>query len=146
MDHKTLMLIYYAFFQSIVNYGIIAWGGGYNNCINQIQRIQKRILKIINKNQFLLQRPLTVKQLFYLKAISYYYYVLKNKYIKNTRNTRNKNIQLPKMNKNISKKNSNYVAIKIFNMLSKDLKVMELSKSVIKKRLKHFISENIMVI
>lgn len=47
MDVKTLMIIYYAFFHSIITYGIIAWRGAYKNVLNLIQRIQTRMLRII---------------------------------------------------------------------------------------------------
>ena len=50
MDTKTLMTIYYAFFHSLINYGIIAWGGAYNNNLSLLQKIQTRLLKIISKN------------------------------------------------------------------------------------------------
>lgn len=84
MDTKTLMTIYYAFFHSRINYGIIAWGGSYMNNIMLIQNIQTRILKIINKNLFSEQPPLNIKQLFSLEAISYHYEELKEIYKKNT--------------------------------------------------------------
>ncbi|OXU32277.1 hypothetical protein TSAR_008098, partial [Trichomalopsis sarcophagae] len=44
------------------------------------------------------------------------------KYINSSSKTRNKNIQLPKISKTIATKNSYYVAIKIFNNLSNELK------------------------
>ena len=52
IETKTLMIMYYALFHSILNYGIIAWGGAYSNNVNLVENIQKKILKIINKNQF----------------------------------------------------------------------------------------------
>lgn len=143
MDSKTLMMIYYAFFQSIVNYGIIAWGGAYNNHLNLIQGIQNKLLKIINKNQFQIQyTPLTVRQLFQLEAVMYHYPNLRNSYNKSTSNTRNKTIQLPKIGKTVSKKNSYFVAINVFNSLTNDLKTLSTTKVTIKKRLKNFIREN----
>lgn len=94
LSSKTLMMIYYAFFHSLVSYGIIAWGGAYSNCLNQVQAIQKKILRIINRNRFETQQcPLTVRQLFKLEAISFHYANLRHKYITSSSNTRNKSIQ-----------------------------------------------------
>lgn len=143
MDRKTLLLIYYAFFQSLATYGIIAWGGAYNHCLDLLQGIQKKILKIINKSHFVLNdRPLNIRQMFYLEVTSFHYQTLKNIYINSLSKTRNKNIQLPKITKSISKKNSYYVAVNIYNKLSGDLKIMGYKKSSMKKRLKSFILEN----
>lgn len=33
MDIKTLSMVYYALFHSVINYGIIAWGGSYKNSL-----------------------------------------------------------------------------------------------------------------
>ena len=46
MPYQTLKTIYYAFFYSIINYDIIAWGGACDNNIKMIQKAQNRILKI----------------------------------------------------------------------------------------------------
>ena len=46
MDTKILMIIYYAFFHSLVSYGIIAWDGADNNG-KLIQSIQNKIMKIV---------------------------------------------------------------------------------------------------
>ena len=143
-DRKTLLMIYYAFFQSLVNYGIIAWGGAYCTYSNLVQRIQNKILKIINKNHFLANdQPLTIRQLYQLEAVSYHYTTLKELYVNSTSNSRNKSLQLPKIMKTKSQKNSYYVAIYIFNLLCNDLKILELHKITIKRKLKIFIRENI---
>lgn len=41
MTVETLHMIYYAFFHSIMSYGIIAWGGVYRNNLVILQNLQK---------------------------------------------------------------------------------------------------------
>ena len=53
------------FFHSRLNYGNIAWGGAYNNYLSLLQRLQNRLLKIVNKNKFIVHNnPLNLDQLF----------------------------------------------------------------------------------
>ena len=52
MNIDTLIMIYYALFQNIIGYGVIAWGCAYANNLNLLQNTQKRILKIIYKMFF----------------------------------------------------------------------------------------------
>ena len=125
MDTKTLMTIYYAFFHSLINYGIIAWG---NNNLTLLQKIQTRILKLISKNNFLANIPLNVNQLFTLKALVYPYEDLSAIYKANISKTRKKCIQLPKTKKAISNKSSYLVALKTFNTLYNELKSLFGSK------------------
>ena len=73
MDSKTLMTIYYAFLHSLINYGIIAWGGAYINNLTLLQKIQTRLLKLVSKNNFLANIPLNVNQLFTLESLVYHY-------------------------------------------------------------------------
>ena len=68
LDTKTLLAIYYAFFHSLINYGIITWVRAYNNNITLLQKIQTRILKLISKNHCLINIPLNVNQLFMLET------------------------------------------------------------------------------
>ena len=56
MTIETMRMIYYAYFHSIINYGIIAWGGVYNNNLDLLRNLQKRILKIVHKNKFICKR------------------------------------------------------------------------------------------
>ena len=82
MDTKTLMIIYYDFFHNLINYGVIAWGGAYDNNMKLIQSTQKKILKIINKNKFSqINPPLEIRNLFQLESISFHYASLRTKYI-----------------------------------------------------------------
>lgn len=140
MDINTLMKVYYAFFHSTMNYGIIAWGGAYKTTIIPLQNTQTRILKTINRNLFQLNNyPLNIKQSFSLESLMYYYDKLKHMYTVSKSKTRNKSIILPKMNKAISDKNSYIEAIKIYNSLTNELKCLNLSKNMIKKKVKNFI-------
>lgn len=86
--------------QGLVNYGIIALGGAYNNCMYSIQGMQRKPIQIINNNYFKTQNfPLSVRKLFQLEAISFHYPNLRDLYSKSTKATSNKCISLPTINK-----------------------------------------------
>ena len=104
MAIKVLKMINFAFFQSIVIYGIIAWGGAYKTEAIVLQNMQKRILSIVNKNTFPNKIPLNIKQLFDYESLLYNFKTLRNRYIKSESKTRNKSIQLPKSGKKLVKK------------------------------------------
>ena len=104
MSTDILKMIYFAFFHSTINYGIIAWGGSYKHNIDLLLRIQNRLFKIISKNNFLSEIPLNVSQLFIYESLCFHYNTLKNIYVNSNSITRNKSIQIPKITKNISKK------------------------------------------
>ena len=116
MKRKTLLLIYYAFFHSIISYGITAWGGAYKNQLELLQNLQRKIIKIINKNEFTTEnQPLNLEQLFACESLVYYYENLRLMYIESKSKTRNKNIILPKSCKAVNQKNSKLTAIKLYN-------------------------------
>ena len=74
--------MYYAFFHSYINYGIIAWGGVYKGNMTRLQNIKRRILKIIHKNCFVENTPLNIRQVFTLETLMYYSEDLKEIYKK----------------------------------------------------------------
>ena len=139
MNLETMRLIYYALFNSIIGYGIIAWGGAYHNSLNLLMNLQKRLLKIIHKNQFITTKnPLNISQLFALETLYYHYNTLESKYMNSDSITRNKNIILPKCHKKISNKNSYIYATKLFNLLPNSLKNIRTKNR--KKLLKNWIA------
>ena len=117
----TLVSIYYALFQSIANYGLVAWGGAYKKYLNPIFNLQKRLTKIIhNKCE---KKILNIKESYIVNSIVYYYNGLKNSFLNNKNITRKKSIILPKSKKNIGFNRSYMVAIKNFNKLPNNLKI-----------------------
>lgn len=142
MSMDTLLMIYHAFFNSIAAYGIIAWGGAYSNSLNQLQALQNRILKIICKNTiFNKNRPLKIATRFELESLSYHYLTLKNIYLKSNSITRNKTLALPKISKTVGFKDSLVRAIKLFNMLPNELKILSSSVDKIKNTLRQWLQE-----
>ena len=104
-------MVYYAFYHSLINYGIITWGAAGKTLLRLFQRIQDRIIKLINRNFLGDNNPLSIIQVYKYTCLLYYYETLKKIFIKTARNTRYKTIQLPTMNKAVSDKRS-YVAVR----------------------------------
>ena len=137
MDTNTLMIIYYSFFHNVINYGIIAWEGAFTTEIKLIQQIQNKLLKIIAKNNFQVHNtPLKVEQMFTLESLCYHYNNLKDAFLTIKRNTRKKSLQLPKMTKAISHKDSLVEAMRAFNESPNDHKILNYKKSTINYKLK----------
>ena len=142
MQPKTLLLIYYALFNSIISYGIIAWGA-YKGSSKILQNLQNKLFKIISKKEFISENfPLNVNKLYEHTALSYHYKTLKNLYQTSTSNIRHKSLQIPKMDKKVSDKNSYISAIKLYNSLPKQLKTLYVKDSVIRKKLKKWFHGN----
>ena len=119
-----LMMLYYALFHSIATYGILAWGGAYNNSLSHLQRLQNRLLKIASKNTFQLNNyPLNLEQTFVHQAIVYHYANLRD--IRKNRNTnRKKAISRTEITNSVINKNSYLIALRIFNELRNNLSVI----------------------
>ena len=45
MRSANLLVIYYSLFYSLITYGIIVWGGAWENNLHLIQAIQNKMLK-----------------------------------------------------------------------------------------------------
>ena len=113
-------------------------GGAYKGSYKILQNLQNKLFKIVSKKEFISENfPLNVNKLYEHTALSYHYKTLKNLYETSTSNTRNKSIQIPKMDKRVSDKNSYISAIKLFNNLPKELKTLNVKDSLIRKKLKN---------
>ena len=143
MQINTLKVIYYAFFHSVINYGIIAWGGVYKNNQHLLQNIQNRLLKLVFKNTFVKNKPMNIKQLYRWDCLKYHYNEMKNLFSNSNSKTRYKAIILPKIDKRVSDKNNYITAIKTFNLLPNELKTLEIDKRATNYKLKKWITNNI---
>ena len=140
---KILLLIYYAYFNGIMNHSIQAWGSASISVLYPLQSLQNKLLEIISKKNFMLQNyPLRLDQIYILESLFAHYEELKEKFINSISITRIKSIQLPKCNKTLIRNSSRIVAIKYFNLLPIDLKRLSTSKKNIKSRLKIWIADN----
>lgn len=122
----VLKTIYYGLFDSLINYGIIAWGGAYENSVKYLVNVQNKLIdRIFINNQ--LTAPLKLKENFVVSTLTNYFELCKNQYVERPLNTRTKQLPLPKVNKKLSTKNACYVAIKYFNFLPNDMKLLSVS-------------------
>ena len=89
-DHytKILLMVYYAFYHSLINYGIIAWGAAGKTLLRLVQRIQDRINKLIHRNFLGNNNLLSINQVYAYTCLSYHYENLKEIFIKTARNSR----------------------------------------------------------
>lgn len=117
---------------------------GWRHNLQLLQRLQYRILRIINKNHFALDYlPLRLEQLYSLETLTYHYQELKHTFLQSESITRNKSIIVPLRHKSISAKNSCIKAIVLFNSLPNELKKRSTSTKSIKRKLKIWIFSNI---
>lgn len=135
MCKKSLKIIYHALFESIVNYGIIAWGGCNKTTKSILVRIQNKLINIFSSDNSVLG----VRESYILEALCYHYANCKNAYESHQGITRHKSLIIPKVNKEIAFKNSTIVAIKYFNKLPTHLKTLRLNNKTIRKKLKNWL-------
>ena len=130
---NVLRVIYFALFQNLAFYGIIAWGGAYNNVLKPLANLQNRLLKTIKANNML-----NLKQAFILEAIVHNYDELKYKFLASESKTRGKSIEFT-ARKSLNFKNHSIIAIPNFNRLPNYLKNLELTKKNIKSKIKNYL-------
>ena len=104
-------------------------------------KLQIRLLKIINKNKFAVEKnPMSIDQIFTYESLSYHYKDLQTTYITSNSNTRKKSIQILRRHLTISIKNSYIRAITQFNNLPNELKTIR-NKNSRKLKLKQWVRE-----
>ena len=134
---STLTSIYYALFHNIAIFGIVAWGGTYGNHIKPIVSLQNKLIKILNTNCD--NEIMKITESFKLNALLYYYNNLKTVYINNNSVTRNKSIKIPKIKKQLCYNRCYISAIRSFNKLPNNYKILEDKKKTLKNKLRKVI-------
>ena len=136
LELAQLKTVYYAYVQSLLQYGIICWGGTFSTIIQPLLITQKSIIKAALKKPLkyptyrLFQnfQVLDVRQLFIKVLVLYTFknnfsFLQKNEHIYPTRYNINLGITTPRIHKSISAKSSYYIAHVIYGRLPTDLRV-----------------------
>jgi hypothetical protein len=130
-----IKMIYYAYVQSLLQYGILAWGGCFQSFLSPLEITQKSIIKAaLNKHwqyptELLFDefKVFNIRQL-YLKTLvlyihnnrqSLFHYTLHSY---STRYASNSGIIVPRLNKSINTTSSHYLANIIFPRLPINIK------------------------
>lgn len=48
LPFKDIIIEYLSLFESTIKYGIIGWGGAYDNSLIQLQKCQNKIIRVTN--------------------------------------------------------------------------------------------------
>jgi hypothetical protein len=151
-NQETLLMVYYAYFHSIICYSVI-FGGKSLYAIN-IFRLQKRVVRIItgigNRNSC--RQLFTTLKILPLSSLHIYlllcfvvdnmdqYNFVSNVHNRDTRQVFNLNLYQPSTHLSLYQRGSYYMSIKLFNCLPLKLKQLYKNIKQFKLTLKEFLS------
>lgn len=154
LKKPILINVYKSLIESVLNYGIVIWGGAYESTLKSLYTIQKFLIKII------LNKPKTypTEQLFHesklfdlqgLYILSTLHFVHKHSNIGKlidhkyqTRANINKNFNMSKPARQVFYKSMDYTGLRLFNILPQQIKQLR-NKTKFKNKLKPYVLENI---
>lgn len=151
LNTKMLIMVYQSLVETLIGYGIIVWGGLYQNALQPLNVIQNYILKIIyHKNRYFStallynETVLNVKSL-YFYASCMFYFKQKNKDFINhqykTRQAKKKMLNIPFYKYEGNQRFISVVGPKIFNALPLNIRQIKNVK-IFSKVSKKFINDN----
>lgn len=145
---KELKIMYYAFVESHLTYGIIAWGGAYQNQIIPLEIIQKWILKIMFKKDityptddlFQMAKVADIRQLFCIAILIEQKKSKNKKEIKHKYETRYKqgSFVTPTTQKTLCQRCFTYLGPRTYNELPLEIKKIN-SVGLFRKKVKNYI-------
>ena len=148
-DIKTRLMVYYAHFYSVIQYGIEMWGSAAYS--NNIFKVQKKIIRIMTFSKLKSScRPLfknlglmSLPSLYIYKCILFVMENIQFNKDKHQYNTRHKgDFTHNKHNLSIFQKSPSYMGGKFFNLLPNHLKLKSAESSVsFKKCLRDYLVE-----
>lgn len=140
--------MYYAFVESHLTYGIIAWGGAYQNQIIPLEIIQKWILKIMFKKDityptddlFQMAKVADIRQLFCIAILIEQKKTKNKKEIKHKYETRYKqdSFVTPTTQKTLCQRCFTYLGPRTYNELPLEIKKIN-SVGLFRKKVKNYI-------
>jgi hypothetical protein len=148
------LMVYYAYFHSIIHYGIICWANS-SYAIN-VFYLQKRMIRIIAgignrtsfKQSFIVLKILTLSSLYIYSLLCFVvdnmdqYYFVSDIHNRNTRQVLNLNLYQPPTHLSLYQKGSYYMSITLFNYLPLNLKQLYKDVKRFKLKLKEFLSHH----
>ena len=152
LSNSTLTMVYYAFFHSVMSYGLIF--GGNSTDTKRVYKLQKRAIRIIMgaktndscREFFKLLRILPFyaqyiySLLMFVVSNNHLFMVNADLYLTETRNSHN--FHLPSTHLTVFQKGVHYAGIKVFNSLPTSIKSIASDTEVFKKTLKRFLMDN----
>lgn len=134
LNLASLKIVYYALTQSILEYGIIDWGGTYYIHLKPLITIQKCILKVIMKRPISYPtadlydecKILDIRKL-YVKNIAKYVHknitsFKKITHLSNTRNKINNNLEIPRTSKKLAQNQVTFLGPKLYNAIPVEIR------------------------
>jgi len=129
-----LIMIYRSFAESVLSYGIIAWGSACASILEPLQIVQKYILKVIlfksrgfpTVQLFAEAGLLSIKGLYCLKSVVYMHrHPSKRRIVDHSYDTRSRTVctlAVPRMRLSHTQRSLLYTGPKLYNLLPNDLK------------------------
>lgn len=133
LDPKALKAVYYALVESLISYGIIIWGGAASITVDPVYKVQKLLLRVMNRKHplypsELLYREcevLNIRQTFIYKAVIHLHTnpnIHQRRLHTHSTRIRDTQLLLPKVNKTFTQRQANYAATKVYNQLPAEIK------------------------
>lgn len=146
LNLNEFKMVYCAFVQSVLNYGIVAYGGTYKTILEPLSVVQKTLIKVgLQKNKryptellFKETSILTLRQL-YVKTLLTYTFLHKELVLTpishsyQTRNAQNIGIQMPRVTKSCNNTNSFFIANFLYRNIPAEIRDAEMSISSFKR-------------
>uniref|UniRef100_A0A1B6FP21 Reverse transcriptase domain-containing protein n=1 Tax=Cuerna arida TaxID=1464854 RepID=A0A1B6FP21_9HEMI len=136
LDVNLIKMVYYAYVQSILQYGIIAWGGALKSVIQPLEITQKCIMKTALRKDIRYSTDLLFDEFrvfnltqLYIRVLTMFIFKNKNQIFTkiehghNTRNFKMMGINMPQMHKSINSTNSFYNMHYLYCKLPPELKI-----------------------
>lgn len=153
LSKKVLIITYKALVESVLQYGIIAWGGTYTTTLNILHIVQKHIIKVmLFKNKFYSTsllfpeaRLLDVGGLYIVKVLKFYYLnpklQIKVTHTHDTRAQKSESLNIPNTKNTLNQKSIKYIGPKLFNSIPVEFKRIN-NYNLFSKKITAYVLEN----
>lgn len=145
LPQQILIDIFFAFAYTKIIYALEIYGATFSTTINKINKYINKIIKLIDPNNTSLNIIFKLKEIRYIYTIKISKLIYKNKIILQNKSTnrqlRNNDLKnVPFCKKEIARKQTSYIAPKIYNYLNKKMEFNQPTLFKFKKELNNFLN------